>query len=148
MVKIRLKRTGKKNDPHYRIVVMPARSKRDGAAIEYLGYYNPRKKELKLDKERAKYWLEVGAQPTPTVHDILAKNKLMEPQKYFKSETKEETKEKKKEEKENEKKEEKKDNSSKKEKSDSKKKKDSKKKTEKTKKDAKSDKKEDSKKKD
>ena len=78
MLKIRLKRLGKKHDPHYRIVIMPARSKRDGKAVEYIGYYNPRTKEINLKKERAEYWLSVGAQPTETVHSILAKHKLVE----------------------------------------------------------------------
>ena len=80
MLKLRLKRMGKKNSPHYRIVVMPARSKRDGKAVEYIGHYNPKSKELKLDVDRAKYWLSVGAQPTDTVHSFLAKHKLIKAQ--------------------------------------------------------------------
>ncbi len=80
MLKIRLKRIGKKNDPQYRIVVIPARSKRDGRAIEYLGYHNPRKKETKLDIKRAEYWLSVGAQPTETARSILVKHKLAKQQ--------------------------------------------------------------------
>lgn len=78
MLKIRLKRIGRKGEPHYRIVVIPARTKRDGKAIEYIGYYNPHLKETKLNKERAKYWLSVGAQPTDTLRSILAKFKLVE----------------------------------------------------------------------
>ncbi|MFC1780090.1 30S ribosomal protein S16 [Patescibacteria group bacterium] len=77
MLKIRLTRTGKKHDPHYRIIVMPARTKRDGRAVEYIGYYNPRSKEIKLKVERAKHWLSVGAQPTDTVRSILVKHKLL-----------------------------------------------------------------------
>ena len=79
MLKIRLKRIGKKQEPHYRIVVMPARTKRDGKAVEYIGYHSPIRKETKLEIERAKYWLSVGAKPTATVHSILAKHKLLEP---------------------------------------------------------------------
>lgn len=76
MLKIRLKRIGKKNTSQFRVVIMPARSKRDGKAIEYIGYYNPRSKELKLKLDRAKYWLSVGAKPTDTVLGILVKHKL------------------------------------------------------------------------
>ena len=79
MLKIRLKRAGKKHAPHYKIIVIPARTKRDGRAVEYIGYHNPISKETKVDLERAKYWLSVGAQPTGTVHSILAKHKLLEP---------------------------------------------------------------------
>jgi len=79
MIKIRLKRLGKKNESHYRIVVSEARSKRDGDAIEYLGHYNPRQKELNIDLERVKYWLSKGAQPTDTIRNILVKNKLLKP---------------------------------------------------------------------
>lgn len=82
MLKIRLKRTGKRNDPHYRIVVMPARSKRDGKAIEYIGYYNPRTKEINLEAHRAKHWVSVGAQPTPTVKSILMKEKVIKQEKW------------------------------------------------------------------
>lgn len=67
MVKIRLMRLGAKKNPHYRVVVVDGRSKRDGSYIESLGYYDPRKTvetPLQLDGERAKYWLEQGAQPT------------------------------------------------------------------------------------
>lgn len=71
-------RIGKRNDPHYRIVVMPARSKRDGKAVEHIGHFNPRSKKIGLDLERAKYWLSVGAQPTDTIRSILIKHKLLE----------------------------------------------------------------------
>lgn len=78
MLKIRLTRIGKRHEPHYRIIVIPARTKRDGKAIDLLGHYNPKTKELKLDVEKAKHWLSVGAQPTVTVHAMLAKHKLVE----------------------------------------------------------------------
>lgn len=83
MLKIRLKRTGKRNDPHYRIVVMPARSKRDGKAVEYIGYYNPRTKEINLKAHRAKHWISVGAQPTATVKSILMKEKVIKKEKWI-----------------------------------------------------------------
>lgn len=79
MVKISLTRTGKRNQPHYRVVIRPARSKRDGKALEYIGYYNPRTSPttVKLELDRVKYWLSVGAQPTDTVRDMLIKEKLL-----------------------------------------------------------------------
>ncbi len=59
MVKIRLKRLGYKKNPTYRIVVIDSRSKREGAPIEELGYYNPKTKEMKLNKESAgKSWVK------------------------------------------------------------------------------------------
>jgi len=71
-VKIRLKRIGKKRTPHYRIVVMDARNKRDGRAIEEIGLYNPKVEPsfIKVESERAQYWLGVGAQPTEAVEAI------------------------------------------------------------------------------
>jgi len=68
-VKIRLKRLGKIRSPHYRIVVMDSRSKRDGRAIEEIGIYHPKNDPsvIRVDSERAQYWLGVGAQPTETV---------------------------------------------------------------------------------
>ncbi len=70
MVKIRLRRTGSKNKPQYRVVVADARSKRDGRFIEILGHYNPMTEPtatVKVHEDRALYWLSVGAQPTNTV---------------------------------------------------------------------------------
>ena len=71
--KIRLKRLGKIRDPHYRIVVMDSRTKRDGRAIEEVGQYHPKNDPsiIKVDSERAQYWLGVGAQPTEAVVAIL-----------------------------------------------------------------------------
>ena len=75
MVKIRLKRMGMKKKPFYRIVVTDSRSPRDGAFIEEIGHYNPLMDpaEIKIDGERAKYWLGVGAQPSDTVRALLKK---------------------------------------------------------------------------
>lgn len=72
MVKIRLKRMGKKRHPIYRIVVADARSPRDGRFIEEIGTYDPNKEpsEFKVDEEKAKKWLKDGAQPTDTVARI------------------------------------------------------------------------------
>lgn len=68
-VKIRLKRLGKIRSPHYRIVVMDSRTKRDGRAIEEIGQYHPKNDPslIKVNSERAQYWLSVGAQPTEAV---------------------------------------------------------------------------------
>ncbi|MEA4899674.1 30S ribosomal protein S16 [Bacillota bacterium Meth-B3] len=75
MVKIRLKRMGMKKQPFYRIVVTDSRNARDGRFIEEIGYYNPLTEpvELKIDQERAKHWLGVGAQPTDTTRALLKK---------------------------------------------------------------------------
>ncbi len=71
MVKIRLKRLGAKRNPIYRIIVIDSREKREGKAIEELGFYNPRKKELKIDKEKALGWVKKGAQPSETVKYLI-----------------------------------------------------------------------------
>lgn len=72
-VKIRLKRMGKIRSPHYRIVVMDSRTKRDGRAIEEIGIYHPKNDPsvIRVNSERAQYWLGVGAQPTETVVSLL-----------------------------------------------------------------------------
>jgi small subunit ribosomal protein S16 len=73
VVKIRLRRIGRKKAPVYRIVVADSRSPRDGKFIEIIGQYAPRQQEggLKVDAERANYWLDVGAQPTDTARSLL-----------------------------------------------------------------------------
>jgi len=75
MVKIRLRRIGTRNVPAYRIVVADARSPRDGRFIENLGTYDPRKAgdNFRVDLDRAKYWVQKGAQPSDTVRSILKK---------------------------------------------------------------------------
>ncbi len=73
MVKIKLTRTGKKNQPSYRIVVVEGKSKRDGQYNENLGHYNPVTKKLVLNKEKYQVWLNKGAQPTLTVANLLKK---------------------------------------------------------------------------
>ena len=73
MVKLRLKRMGKKGAPFYRIVAADSRSPRDGRFIEEIGTYNTMVEEkVTLDKELAKKWLSNGAQPTDTVRSILS----------------------------------------------------------------------------
>ncbi|MBQ9045223.1 MAG: 30S ribosomal protein S16 [Oscillospiraceae bacterium] len=75
MVKIRLRRMGAKKNPFYRIVVADSRAPRDGRCIEELGYYDPlaEGEQIKVDLERAKYWIDNGAQPTDTVRGLLKK---------------------------------------------------------------------------
>lgn len=74
-VRIRLKRTGGVNDPHFRIVVTDKRNPRDGRFIEEIGTYHPMNKgiDFKIDLERAKYWISKGALPSDTVRSFLKK---------------------------------------------------------------------------
>ncbi len=69
-VKLRLKRTGAKNAPCYRIVAADMRSARDGRVIETLGFYDPIRKQEKIDLEKANYWKSCGALVSPTVEAI------------------------------------------------------------------------------
>jgi len=72
-VKLRLRRMGKKKQPIYKVVAVDARAPRDGEFIEAVGYYNPRTnpKTVDLDEAKAMKWLNVGAQPTDTVRNLL-----------------------------------------------------------------------------
>lgn len=72
---IRLKRFGKKKFPSYRIIVIDSREKRDGRDIETIGFYNPCKEpaEMRVNEERAQYWIKQGAIPSQTVKDIFRK---------------------------------------------------------------------------
>ena len=74
-VKIRLRRMGAHKKPFYRIVVADSRSPRDGRCIEEIGFFNPMTEpaEIKLDVEKAKKWIKIGAQPTDRVKAILIK---------------------------------------------------------------------------
>ena len=75
MVKIRLRRMGAKKNPFYRIVVADSRFPRDGRFIEEQGTYDPQadSDKLKVDTERASFWIKNGAQPTETVRALLKK---------------------------------------------------------------------------
>ena len=75
MVKIRLRRMGAKKAPYYRIVVADSRSPRDGRCIEEIGAYNPLTEPatITVDSEKAKTWIQNGAQPTDTVRGLLKK---------------------------------------------------------------------------
>ena len=74
-VKIRLRRTGRKKQPMYRIVVADSQSPRDGKFIEVVGQYAPRQGDqaINLKNDRVNYWLDSGAQPTDTVRSLLRK---------------------------------------------------------------------------
>ena len=78
-VKIRLTRMGKKKNPFYRIVVADERTRRDGAPIEEIGYYNPMTEpaDVKINAEKATKWLNDGAQPTETVRTLLKKSEII-----------------------------------------------------------------------
>jgi small subunit ribosomal protein S16 len=72
MVRIRLQRAGRRNDPRYRIVVADSRAPRDGKVIEVIGHLNPKDdNDWSLDYERYKYWISKGAQPTKRVLSVV-----------------------------------------------------------------------------
>jgi small subunit ribosomal protein S16 len=75
MLKIRLRRTGRKDQPSYRIVVADSRSPRDGRFVENIGHYNPLTdpETVVVNKDRALHWVSVGAQPTEAVERMLKK---------------------------------------------------------------------------
>ena len=86
MVKIRLRRVGARKKPQYRLVVVDARSPRDGAFIEIIGHYNPLTdpERVVIAEDRARHWLERGAQPTDTTARLLAKVGIIEESKVRK----------------------------------------------------------------
>jgi small subunit ribosomal protein S16 len=84
LVKLRLQRTGSKNDPHYRIIAADSRSPRDGKFIDMVGHYHPTlggTHQVTLKEEKVKEWLRKGAQPTETVRSILVKFGILEAKK-------------------------------------------------------------------
>ena len=78
MIKLRLKRFGKKKEASFRIVACNSTSRRDGRPLEELGFYNPRTKETRLDTEALRTRLTQGAQPTDVVRTLLEKGGLLE----------------------------------------------------------------------
>lgn len=87
MLKIRLKRLGAKKAPTFRIIVINSTTKREGKPVQELGYYNPKTKVMKLDKESAENWVKKGAQPTQTVAYLIANCKADGSLDYKKKET-------------------------------------------------------------
>ena len=77
MLKLRLKRTGRKRFPSYRLVIMENNARRDGRPIEEVGYYDPVNKNYRFDVEKIKKWLDYGVQPTETVSSILKKAEII-----------------------------------------------------------------------
>ncbi len=79
MIRLRLRRMGAKKRPSYRIVVADSKSPRDGRFIESFGLYDPitQPATVRIDEERARHWLSVGAQPTDTVRDLFVRAGLM-----------------------------------------------------------------------
>ena len=77
MVRLRLRRTGKKKQASYQIVAIDSRKPRDAQYLAKLGHYFPLKKSWDLDKDLVHKWLKVGAQPSLTVRTILKKEKLL-----------------------------------------------------------------------
>ena len=80
MVKIRLRRVGRKHRPSYRVVVADSRSPRDGAFIEIVGYYNPLTDPatVSINEEKTLKWLKCGAQPTEKVHSLLRREGIID----------------------------------------------------------------------
>ncbi|MFM7085518.1 MAG: 30S ribosomal protein S16 [Cyanobium sp.] len=78
MIKLRLKRFGKKREASFRLVATNSTSRRDGRPLEELGFYNPRTKETRLNTEAIRSRLSQGAQPTDTVRSLLEKGGLLE----------------------------------------------------------------------
>jgi small subunit ribosomal protein S16 len=78
MLKLRLKRTGRKRFPSYRLVIMENTFRRDGRPIDEVGYYNPINKQYKFDAEKIKKWLGHGVKPTQTVANLLKKAEILQ----------------------------------------------------------------------
>jgi small subunit ribosomal protein S16 len=80
MVTSRLRRTGKKKQPSYRLVIADSRSPRDGKFIEIVGHYNPVREpqELEVKADRIRHWMSVGAQPSETVVRLLKRVNVLD----------------------------------------------------------------------
>jgi small subunit ribosomal protein S16 len=77
MLKLRLKRIGRKRSPSYRLVIMENTTRRDGRPIEEVGYYDPISKNYKFDNDKIKKWLTCGVKPTKTVFNLLRKAEIV-----------------------------------------------------------------------
>lgn len=77
MLKLRLKRLGKKRYPSYRLVIMENTCRRNGRPIDEVGYYNPMTKDYKFDSAKIKKWLNYGVKPTDTVLTLLVKAEIV-----------------------------------------------------------------------
>lgn len=81
MLSIRLSRIGKKKMPYFRLIVSDKRKDPWGTFLENLGHYNPRSKEIQLKIDRIKFWLDKGAQPSNTVHNLFVSQKIIDAKK-------------------------------------------------------------------
>jgi len=77
MLKLRLKRIGRKRAPSYRLVIMENSCRRDGRPVEEVGYYNPISKQYHFDSSKIQKWLNCGAKPTKTVFNLLKKAEIL-----------------------------------------------------------------------
>ncbi len=78
MLKLRLKRIGRKRSPSYRLVIMENTFRRDGRPIDEVGYYSPISKKYNFEVDKIKKWLSYGVKPTKTVLDLLKKSKILD----------------------------------------------------------------------
>ena len=78
MLKLRLKRIGRKRAPSYRLVIMENTTRRDGRPIDEVGYYDPISKNYNFDGSKIQKWLSYGVKPTPTVVNLLKKANILE----------------------------------------------------------------------
>lgn len=77
MLKLRLKRIGRKRSPSYRLVIMENTTRRDGRPVEEVGYYDPISKKSKFDEDKIRKWLTYGVKPTTTVFHLLKKAEIL-----------------------------------------------------------------------
>ena len=77
MLKLRLKKVGRKGSPAYRLVIMEHKTRRDGRPIEEVGFYNPITKESSFNSIKINEWLKVGVKPTSTVSNLLKKKGII-----------------------------------------------------------------------
>lgn len=77
MLAIKFKRTGKKHQAHFRLVVTEKRSKLRGNYVDELGWLNPRTDEDSVNGDKAKHWIKMGAKPTPSVHNLLVRKGII-----------------------------------------------------------------------
>ena len=77
MLKLRLKRIGRKRAPSYRLVIIENSSRRDGRPVEEVGYYNPISKQYQFDTDKIQKWLRYGVKPTKTVFNLLKISKIL-----------------------------------------------------------------------
>jgi len=77
MLKLRLKKIGRKNQPAYKLVIMKSAARRNGLPIDELGYYNPITKKLHLKTKKILKWFEYGVKPTKTVFNLLKKANII-----------------------------------------------------------------------